>query len=633
MESNQSNLLRFFNSAQTKAKDAPPKPNQQKPQKVQKVQKPAQKPANPQHFFFLNAQQKQALRLVEKQQQLLQERADSLQLASQLIPVNAEEKETAAETAVETVQASSSSSSSSSSAAAVHPKPNSADSNSSLPILSLSRQLSEMSQAMKPTPASSASAVSWSLCMWPDWQQQHVRQWEAGQESDYQLLKSRVFISDMLRSRWRQGSGSESWMAELYLKQHQPQVEKVEWLAQWTRCYMDEQEELLDKVMVVENGSIPVADQAALGRVYGDELVRQAAIERLWSMDSTSSVHLPFTDQYAPKSSAEILCDATDRVKIDKIREWIASFKKRLVSSPDSQESDSDFVGDSSGDSSDSDFLRPRHKRKRLKPGAGTVAPCPLDLVLASPSTLQDYVPESLASSTALLLHSTTATFKTALVYAFAKELGLEVMEFTPGCGRRSGADLMALIGESTKSHRVLGKSGPVKGTDQSTEQSLKQKQQRKKKKKAQRVSTDEEEKEEENSEKNRKINESNDEDNENDQGEKTGRKMGSKRKQTSRPAKSSSASMAPANAFFRAFQKQPVESSTQQSTKTPLSEQAPRKIAVILLEEIDVLYQEDVGFWKAVIKLIIESKRPIIMTCNGNFYFWITCHSSNSHY
>jgi hypothetical protein len=40
---------------------------------------------------------------------------------------------------------------------------------------------------------------------------------------------------------------------------------------------------------------------------------------------------------------------------------------------------------------------------------------------------------------------------------------------------------------------------------------------------------------------------------------------------------------------------------------------------SIILLEEVDVLFGEDVNFWPAAIKLINKSHRPVVLTCNGN--------------
>ena len=55
-------------------------------------------------------------------------------------------------------------------------------------------------------------------------------------------------------------------------------------------------------------------------------------------------------------------------------------------------------------------------------------------------------------------------------------------------------------------------------------------------------------------------------------------------------------------------------------NTSAPASptKQNLNKISIILVEEIDIIFEQDKGFWNAINSLIKISKRPIILTCNG---------------
>ncbi|KAI5457621.1 hypothetical protein BGZ63DRAFT_427661 [Mariannaea sp. PMI_226] len=151
---------------------------------------------------------------------------------------------------------------------------------------------------------------------------------------------------------------------------------------------------------------------------------------------------------------------------------------------------------------------------------------------------------------------------KTAAVYAVAKELGFEIFEINSS-SRRSGKDLLDRVGDMTRNHLVQQHHAD---------------------------SADE-------------VKSENGDDDE-----------------VARDLISGKQGMM--TTFFKpkptATAKKPIkkvkdrqdESDKQVSPKN-------QKQSLILLEEVDVLYEEDKQFWATLMNMIAQSKRPFIMTCN----------------
>ncbi|KDR83737.1 hypothetical protein GALMADRAFT_219568 [Galerina marginata CBS 339.88] len=156
-----------------------------------------------------------------------------------------------------------------------------------------------------------------------------------------------------------------------------------------------------------------------------------------------------------------------------------------------------------------------------------------------------------------ILLSGPSGSGKTACVYACAEELGWDVFEVYPGVGRRNGANVDNLIGEVGKNHLVL----------------------------------------------------------QNRQNNDILKSFLSKKKYTGAASAEDTPSM---DSILQSYS--PRKKSTSKDTPEPgdsVDSMRPIRQSLILLEEVDILFKEDINFWTTVTRIIKECKRPVICTCN----------------
>lgn len=146
---------------------------------------------------------------------------------------------------------------------------------------------------------------------------------------------------------------------------------------------------------------------------------------------------------------------------------------------------------------------------------------------------------------------------KTAAVYAVAKELGFEIFEINSS-SRRSGKDLLDKVGDMTRNHLVQQHhaDSPADAVEDEVTRDLKS------------------------------------------------------GKQGMMTAFFKPKPNAPQKKATKKSKEKQVEPERQNTTKN-------QKQSLILLEEVDVLYEEDKQFWATLMGMISQSKRPFVMTCN----------------
>lgn len=153
-----------------------------------------------------------------------------------------------------------------------------------------------------------------------------------------------------------------------------------------------------------------------------------------------------------------------------------------------------------------------------------------------------------------ILISGPHGSGKSAAVYAVAKELGFEVFEINSST-RRSGKDILERVGDMTRNHLVQHRRAEI--TDELPDET---------------------------------------------EAEVTSGKQGMM------------------TSFFKPKAEKQKKSHDRARPK-PVSEAKnsakSQKQSLILLEEVDILYDEDKQFWASLQSLMSQSKRPFIMTCN----------------
>lgn len=156
---------------------------------------------------------------------------------------------------------------------------------------------------------------------------------------------------------------------------------------------------------------------------------------------------------------------------------------------------------------------------------------------------------------------------KTASVHAVARELGFEVFEINAG-SRRSGRDILDKVGDMTRNHLVkhVHSDQDADGKDETEFMSI----------------------------------------------------MSDKLKQDLESGRQGTMKsfFKPKSAPKNRHLKRSPRAEKPNPKKDPPRKHQNQKQSLILLEEVDVLFDEDKTFWATTLELLLQSKRPLIMTC-----------------
>ncbi|KAJ3524543.1 hypothetical protein NM208_g12020 [Fusarium decemcellulare] len=289
----------------------------------------------------------------------------------------------------------------------------------------------------------------------------------------------------------------------------------------------------------------------------------------LSAYDKSTCEGLTWTHKYAPVAAAEVLQAGKEAILL---KEWLQTLKVQSVNTGGIEAATSKGKSKSAA--------APKKKRKKDKMDGFIVdseeeanemdeiseneddwAPAGAGLlkktVIRSGDAVAKGTKDQGRLTNAVVISGPQGSGKTAAVYAVAKELGFEIFEINPG-SRRSGKDILEKVGDMTRNHLV--QQHRADATEAAEEDEV------------------------------------------------------------ARDLKSGKQGMM--TAFFQpktttGSKKATQKPADEKTMETKGSSAKSQKQSLILLEEVDVLYEEDKQFWATLMGMMAQSKRPFIMTCN----------------
>ncbi|KAI0166210.1 hypothetical protein GGR57DRAFT_445862 [Xylariaceae sp. FL1272] len=328
---------------------------------------------------------------------------------------------------------------------------------------------------------------------------------------------------------------------------------------------------ILQQLRTIRNPGASVQTHPAILHLYNNIESTLSAFDRATCETSA------WTQKYGPTSAQCVLQNGREA---ELLRDWLQTLKVQSVDTGSLDNASKakggqtlkkkrrrknldDFVISSDEEADDMDQVSDDEPDWMARGGRGDT----LKTVLRSGDIASRGGKNPARLTNAVLLSGPHGCGKTAAVYAVAKELDFEVFEIHAGA-RRSGKDILERVGDMTRNHLVHHQQkDSIQGdtpTEDETERDLKS------------------------------------------------GKQG--RMDSFFKLKATMAKKAPKKPAMQEVKKPASQPLSQQDLKKTNRDQ---KQSLILLEEVDILYDEDKQFWATVMTMIAQSKRPFIMTCN----------------